>query len=320
MKKIDCILLKILPVSIILFALSLVFSPERANSQKAEESAVLNQKYRNEVRKIVISRKNADSTDELLEMTRHGDFYLLSDMDSKITCLANSKLISSLLENAVKIRKFYRLSQKSSDAEKFLTDESSSIVVSFYASGEEPVSKIYFGAEDALKNRIYLRSHKSNVVYECENDFHQYLNTELDYWAEGKIFAEAENPVQIGFEILSENEKLPETKKIDEKSGDFQKKSAYLLELRHGKIVDMIPSSAKKISVLSVYSGNGRISRLDFYEVKNGMGEEEQESYFYTKSVIPSQIDGQENSFAFYSENAVYEVSAWTFGRICDLF
>ena len=43
-------------------------------------------------------------------------------------------------------------------------------------------------------------------------------------------------------------------------------------------------------------------------------------SYYYKKSVSPSQIDSQETAFAFYSENAVYEISSWTYERIKSVF
>ena len=320
MKKIDLILLKILAASLLLYLISLVFSPERANSQKSIESAILNQKYKNDIQKILLKKNDENDATKEIEITKHGDFYLLSESESNINCLADSKIIASLLENAVKIRKFYKISQKSSDSALFLTDEKSAFSIAFYADSDNAVSQVFFGAEDSLKNRIYLRSKNSNAVYECENDFHQYLTIEKKYWAEGKIFAESGSPVQIDFEKLNQNGIPSEILKIDDKSEDFQKKSEYLLSLRHGNITDEVPLGFQKVTVLKLQDGNGRIVKIEFFQSAENTGEGDSNSYYYIKSVIPSPIDAQSTAFAFYSENAVYEISAWTYGKIRDLF
>lgn len=327
MKKSDTILFKCVIFSAILFAISVFFSPERANSPKAIDSAILNQKYKNEIKKIEIEIQNENGDREKIEIAKYDTFWILCDSERTVVSLADSKIADSLLKNAINIRKMYTVSDRIADSDVFLTNERSENSISFFISDERLVSKVYFGSEDSLKNRIYLRSHSSNTIFECENDFHQFLAADTNYWSEGKIVPEIERPVQIIFETVSETASLAK-RIIDEKSAHFSSKAHTLLSLRHGEIhagdfIDRNVQSLQKVAFLSVFDGNGRAARIEFFKRESEHFSEEDEreiSYFYKKAVTPSHIDSQETSFAFFSEYAVYEISEWTFTRIFDLF
>ena len=175
-------------------------------------------------------------------------------------------------------------------------------------------TKVHFGHSDSLKNRIYIRSEGSKTVYECENDFQQYLTAETNYWSEGKIIPEIKNPVQITVKMNESSIGQPsKTITLDEKSASFSIKSKALLSLRHGQIwSETTISSENYISTLTVQDGSGRLAKLDFFKIQKG----DDESYFYRKSIQPSPVDSQQNTFAFYSEKAAYEISAWTYEKI----
>ncbi|MBR4322686.1 DUF4340 domain-containing protein, partial [Treponema sp.] len=215
--------------------------------------------------------------------------------------------------------------------------------LAFSKNNDKLYTKIHFGLSNSLKNRIYFRSEGKKTVYESQNDFEQYLNTDINYWSEGEIIPEITNPVQISLVIrespaLSQESGSQKSGKItlDEKSENFAQKSRTLISLRHGAITGEKQSSLKRLSTLQIHDGSGRIARIEFFEKMDAFidsavnplsttegknqSPESASSYYYKKSVSPSQIDSQETAFAFYSENAVYEISSWTYERIKSVF
>ena len=315
MKNLDKILIKFLILSLILFVFSLFFSKNGKNTPKAIDSALLNPKHSSEVSQIEINVPNQEDGSIILK--KQGDFWLLEkDLASgeKIISQADSAIIESFIKKISEIRKLYKVSDKSSDYESFSVSENSGIAVSFIGNNSKMYTKVHFGHSDSLKNRIYFRSDSSKITYECENDFQQYLTAETNYWSEGKIIPEIKNPVQITVKMnessIAQSSKM---KRLDEKSASFSIKSKALLSLRHGQIwPETTINSENYISTLSVQDGNGRLAKLDFFKIQNG----DDESYFYRKSLQPSPVDSQENIFAFYSEKAAYEISAWTYEKI----
>ena len=326
MKKIDRLLLKLLAASAILFLFSLAFSNKGKSAQKSVESAILNQKYKNEVAEIEITEKD-EAGSESITLAQHGDLWLLTKKDestnSEFCTLADKKIINSLIENAIKIRKVYTISDRTADYDSLGLGEKNATTLTFRKNDGTLFTKVHFGHADSLKNRIFIRSERSKTAYECENDFQQYLTTKTNYWSEGEIFSEIKNPAKITL-ILNEGSEASAQKTLvlDEKSDNFTSKAHALLSLRHGTILsEEVTTNAIKIAELTAQDGNGRIARIAFFEkTENAFGEEAEQSYFYTKSVTPSEIDSAETRFAFYSEHAAYEISAWTFVRIKSAF
>lgn len=307
------LLFKILLASILIFALSLAFSKKDRNAAKSVESAILNPSHKSEVSLIEIETGESGA----ITLKKQGDFWLLSKEGEKgqtICTIADSKIINSLIENAAKIRKMYTISDKEADQDTFGLSDTVGTSISFLKNAENLCTKVHFGYEDSLKKRIYLRSYNNTSIYECENDFHQFLYAETNYWSEGEIFPEIKNPVQISLQINEGSVGQPsKTITLDEKSASFSIKSKALLSLRHGKIwTETTINSENYISTLTVQDGSGRLAKLDFFKIQKG----DDESYFYRKSIQPSPVDSQENIFAFYSEKAAYEISAWTYEKI----
>ena len=330
MKKIDRLLLKLLAASAILFLFSLVFSNKGKSAQKSVESAILNQKYKNEVAEIEITEKG-EAGSESITLAQHGDFWLLTKKDeqtnSELCTLADTKIINPLIENAIKIRKMYTISDRTADYDSLGLGEKNATTLTFLKNDGTLFTKVYFGHADSLKNRIFIRSERSKTAYECENDFQQYLTTKTNYWSEGEILPEVKNPVQITLEThatlkADESSGILGKPTLNEKSDNFTSKAHALLSLRHGTILsEEVTTNAIKIAELTAQDGNGRIAQITFFEkTENAFGEEAEQSYFYTKSVTPSEIDSAETRFAFYSERAAYEISAWTFSRIKSAF
>ena len=329
MTKLNKLLFKILLASILLFAFSLVFSRKGKSEPKSLESALLNPKYKNEVAQIDIQ---IPSQNGAITLKKQGDFWLLvknaGEGKTEITTFADKKLVTSLIEKACEIRKLYQISDKESDFDQLKTSENTASTVSFIGNNDKMYTKLHFGSTNPLTNRTFVRSQDSKITFETENDLSDFLNSDTNYWSEGEILAglldERANLVEISFKKQDFSKKsVNRGSKLDEKSPDFNAKSNTLVSLRHGSIQSMGDDHSLKTlspdSILTAQSGNGRQIELRFFKISNP--ETNEESYFYTRSLKPSPVvDSQENSFAFYSENAVYEISAWTYDRIISLF
>ena len=350
--KLNKFLLKILLASILIFGLSLIFSRNEKSAPKALESALLNPKYKKEVNIITIqAQEESDSSSEKygsqITLKKQGDFWLFlkstEESNEEICAIADSKIVDSLLEKAASLRRIYKITDKEKDYLSLGVSGNAESTLAFSKNNDKLYTKIHFGLSNSLKNRIYFRSEGKKTVYESQNDFEQYLNTDINYWSEGEIIPEITNPVQISLEItespaFSQESKIQKSGKItlDEKSENFAQKSRSLLSLRHGTIQGENHADLRKISKLILHDGSGRIARIEFFEkmdafinlaenplsntVAKNLSPESTPSYYYKKSVSPSQIDSQETAFAFYSENAVYEISSWTYERIKSIF
>ena len=311
--------------SFVLF-LSSFFFDRNSSSQKPVKSALLNQKYKDSISKIIIETpapkeetKEDDSLNEQgakedpkkdkIVLSKEGDLFLLYSYG--IITQADEKSIQILLENSSRLRNLYKISDSKAAKESFfLTEELASSVTFFINDGTE-VSKIFFGIKDSLLSRIYVRSGKNDVCYETEDDLSRFLTASLDYWSEGKIICETENPVSFVWENLNFNDGSDEFYKIKDK----------MLSFRHGKIMPIDRSNAeilkeKPVSFLTVQGGEGRILNIMFFDFDSSFGE----SYLYTKNVIPSEFDSLETNKAFSVQNALFEISGWTYESIKNLF
>ena len=314
MRRIDRTLTKILAVSCVVLALSVIFPSRERRAPKPVLSALLSKKRADSIRAVEIQRDGGR-----ILLKNHGEFWVLSKQDDggEITTCADKKIISSLITNFTNIIKMYKISDSKGDFDSFFLRGDSAASVSFLTDDDNVSTKIYFGDYYPLTNRIVVSSDSSGAIYEAEDSFHQYLTTDINYWSEGRIIAETGSPVQISFSRYDGAAALsPVT--LDEKSDDFRSVAETLLSLRHGSVLGAggAPGGGR-VSSLVVQGGGGRIARLDFFA---GAEREDEVSYFYTKSVVPSEADPQETRFALYSESAVYEISGWTYERILGLF
>ena len=331
MKKLDKLLTKILIFSIILFTFSIIFSKKEKSSPKPVESALLNPKYKNEVSEIEIQ---IPSQNGAITLKKQGDFWLLVKNEGKgtaeIRTFADKKLVTSFIEKTSEIRRLYQVSDRESDFEGLETSDNTGITANFSGNNSKMYTKLHFGSTNSITNRTFVRSEGSKITYETENDLSQFLTTDTNYWSEGEILPgdilKRTKLVEMSFEEKSVKSTL------DEKSENFVSKSGTLLSLRHGSIKSeedflsiMQGQNPNPAAILNAQDGSGRKIRIEFfeYEEENHSDSEREaaskdfsKSYLYKKSVIPSPAETQENAFAYYSENAFYEISAWTYDKI----
>ncbi len=317
MNKTERLLIKFLIPSAIIFTLSLIFPTGKKNAQKTVKSAILNPKYKDDLSEIKITVSN----DSIL-IKKYEDLWLMTKKngDEETSTLADSAIINSLVEKAIKIQNMYKISDKKSNFDALKVTESNSTSISFIGKDNKLYTKVHFGYKNSLLNRIALRAENSNSVFEAENLFDQYLNCDINYWADGLILNEASNPLYITFSDEKTDLKTSET------NASFSETKKTLTSLRHGRILhkgDLKNMSFE--SKLIMQNGDGRIVKIYFYKenaskIRGTKTENDEGSYFYTRSFIPSPLDSKERAEALKKDDALYEISSWTYERIKSAF
>lgn len=307
--------MKILAVAAVLsavfFAASVVFSNWRKYEPRRIESSVLNRKYENEISRIEIQKSG-----EAAVLTKRGEFWLLSDKFSEpdgrdpgiekihfSTC-ADVKRVNSFICELLKITTMYEVSDRIDKDIFFRFFGESPFVVEFYGKDINMYTKIYI--RDTGFSSLYVHGAASASIYEIDDAVSPYITTDLSAWADGAVFPELENAVQATFFY-------------DGRDYVSDSIGADLLLLRHGAVSVQKESGSDPFAVLSVYDGTGRISVLRFFDM-SGSGASSSDSCVYSKHVIPSDIDTEQNRAAFQAESCSYEISRWTFDRIVRLF
>ena len=252
------------------------FSAEKKNSVKSIKSALVNPSYSENIEKIIIQ-----SPQEILVLNSERKWW--SCENRGIKTFAEKKTVSNFIKNLTKIRNMYKISDSINGRMELGLIEGSSQIVTVVGSNGKILSKLYFGASDSLSSRITVATEKGKICYETEDDFSIYLKTDVDFWSIPEIFFAIKNPSNL---------KLS--------SADLHT----LLSLRHGKIygANAFPENAVFEKSVTLFGQYDSLQRVDFYKRKTQEGFE----YFYSQTVEPQVI----------KDNAVFEVSSWTYERL----
>lgn len=265
--------------SFTLFMISFCTGTE-VRSPKSVNSALVNPAHRENIRIILIQ-----SPQGIISLKNENDIW--SAEEQGIHTFAEEKNIESLIKNLTKIRKMYKISDSlEAKIDLSLTQDSAKIITIIDNRGLV-VSKLYFGLQTALTSRINLCTENAKVCYETEDNISAYLHTDIDFWTKPEIFFAVKNPSNLN---------IP--------AADL----STLLSLRHGKVLlsQNVPYGCTRIDSVTLIGQFNSFQTVDFYSRKNDDGTDE---YFYIQHIEPETI----------TNNAVYEISGWTYSRLTTL-
>ena len=296
MTRLQKILTIIAGFAFLLCAISyLPFFSQRA-APRAFQSALLNSSYKDEVNEIVI-----DSGGKQIRLTRHLSDWTVADGVALIP--AEGKLAENLLHNVIKLRKMYTISDTSmGTSEPFLSV--------LFGNGSNMYTKVDFFKINSLTNRISFSLEGKPEVYECEDDFSHYLQSDLAYWARPSLIQLLSNPV--AFIWQEEGEKI---RTFAENSEFFDKKKHDLMVLRHGLLLSPDAageSPSDEAARLTVSDVNANSEIISFLPLKDG-------SFRCEYRWIFLSTDGRGADIADDLHFA-YEISAWTYRRLREIF
>ena len=307
-------------VSFFLCAFSFLPFVRQKSAPKAFQSALLNPSHREDVTEILLSCKDDNGTSSAqrgentkethgnaaISLKKHAasigqDSSFWTASDRLTTVRADEKLVKNLLDNAIKLRKMYTISDSK---KQWASLDSASFVVQ-YRNNNTMYTKIDFFNTNSLTNRIVFTVEAQRNVYETEDTLSQFLTTDIKYWAKPELIQTISTPISL---IFQENGKNPV--KITDFSPEFERISHDVFVLRHGAI--LLPTDSKSFgeslsqasaATLTVLDEKGDSERISFYLQKYG--------YRCEYSFSPDASDNLH--FAF-------EISDWTYDRLKTIF
>ena len=288
-KKTNLILSLILAILIIIFFVGINNLKYKDSSNKYVNSALLNPKYFNQIKVIQF--------DDDLFVKKINDQWQVEFEGKKYP--ADTNKIEDLLKTFIKTIKMYK---------KSYTKDILSInnCILFYTSLDifsktQSVSALKFGQADFTNSKIDITNLKTNVVYQTENYFSDYINPSVEFFVRKDFIPESvtkdSSKIQeIVIKDFVQNKNFVLQKSNKNQEDLFYNKLNQILLLRSDDLqINLTDEISKLNPVVKVQLelGNNTTSGFSVYQLEN-------------KYYVQTQ------------DNLVFGISDWTFNRIVE--
>ena len=288
-KKTNLILSLILAILVIIFFVGINNLKYKDSSNKYVNSALLNPKYFNQIKVIQF--------DDDLFVKKINDQWQVEFESKKYP--ADTNKIEDLLKTFTKTIKMYK---KSYTKDVLSMDN----YILFYTSSDifsesQSVSALKFGQADFTNSKIDITNLKTNVVYQTENYFSDYINPSVEFFIRKDFIPESVSKdsskiQEILIKDFVQNKNLVLQKSNKNHQDLFYKKLNQILLLRSDDLqINLTDKISKLNPVVKVQLelGNNTTSGFSVYQLNNK---------FYVQT----------------QDNLVFGISDWTFNRIVE--
>lgn len=288
-KKTNLILSLILAILVIIFFVGINNLKYKDSSNKYVNSALLNPKYFNQIKVIQFN-------DDLFVKKINDQWQV--ELDGK-KYPADTNKIEDLLKTFTKTIKMYKKSYS-----KGVLSINNCIL--FYTSLDtfsesQSVSALKFGQADFTNSKIDITNLKTNVVYQTENYFSDFINPSVEFFVRKDFIPESVSKdsskiQEIIIQDFAQNIIFVLQKSNKNELESFYKKLNQILLLRSDDLqINLIDEISKLNPVVKVQLelGNNTTSGFSVYQLEN-------------KYYVQTQ------------DNLVFGISDWTFNRIVE--
>ncbi|MBP5520673.1 MAG: DUF4340 domain-containing protein [Treponema sp.] len=306
------ILLIITGVLLALYLISFTKSCSMQAQDKREKikTALVNPKNKKKINQIELS----DSTGSLCLVNQNGFWQILIQNNAEnqaLTFPAAKERIENLIENLIKVRNLYKISDKiNKNSSLGLTNGTEFYLRYCY---DEGFHELIFGNQDFSLSARYLMTDKNTQVYETDNGLDVYLTTSLQSWAEPYLVSKN----VFGSKVLNDIQKISVIKNENGKKtvssiSDFQK----FLDLRHGGIATDVfqvlqtENNSENVMKINVELGNKDFLELEFF----GNSQDFAEGNAF---LVKTQYFKSSSEKAFYTSYS--KISSWTYNKINEM-
>lgn len=297
MKKSNMIPAVTAALLMVMYAVSFIPAVKRRNAEKSILSALMNKKYEDSVREIQIAER--ESSIRLYKQNESGIWK--GSLHESIFPVDNT-VIFRFIQHLTNTRNMYKISDRQTEWPLLGVDDAAATTV-LYKNNVNMSTKLYFGRQNFLKTRRYLRTDNSLSVYEIDSDIDTYLTPSLSVWMDPYIIPQNVNGriAQGDIQRITAGGTY-----YSSKDTDFEKKCAGLLELRHGELSESVQNE-KTAYAIKIEDGDGFTTTIHVY----GNGEEGKIlSYSFSNEITGRTYD--------YKYSVL--VSSWTFNKMTELF
>ena len=190
----------------VVLVLSLLVLKSGTKKSEGTETAIVNPKYKDSIafvrlsfpldddtltqRRIVLSRSKSGENAWFGFMESPG-----ADGSSSVRLLGSwpcdLQTVDNLLFVSTNVMKMYKKAVIKSSWPSLSLDAEHAVVVSYLDVSGGELSTVYFGSEDPLTQRIYLRGSGSPTVYSADGALATYLNPSPSFWADPYLYPRA---------------------------------------------------------------------------------------------------------------------------------
>ncbi|MBQ9538441.1 MAG: DUF4340 domain-containing protein [Treponema sp.] len=253
----------------------------------SRDTALLNPSSKEKALRIVLSKKEDDGLfRRKVTLERTGGIWLgfSSDGNDEFLWPADIQSVERLLDLSCSIVKSYEKSKSRKDWGAFGLKEKDAFSLSFYDSSGKDLSSLYFGGEDSLTNRIYVRSSAEDTVYEIDDAIAAFLNVEESFWADPFIYPQCLTGLAR------------------------QEADAHL---RRGRLENVRPREGLAVDYREkIYFGNGAVISFNIYK-KNQL-------FIVIPTLTPGPAASEPERKAIESINYRYSISGTTLERLLE--
>lgn len=278
----------------ILYLLSFLSSDK--DSRKVIKTALINPKYKAEISQIELG----DQASKVILVKKNDFWFVKTFPESSDFIPAEQDLVESLLNELIKIRKLYKISDKIPKYNHFSLGKDSIFYIK--PSYNESFSEFYFGSQDFSQVFRYFMTGRNTKVYQIDSSFEPLLTASQNFWCEKTIISKALLKITSNDDIQSVT---VNGEKKSRKNPEFPSYVKNLLELRHGGVMtecdyrNNLISSRQPSAVISIELGNKNTVNMKVHSIAPG----NQEYLLFTE---------YENE----QYQSIYKISGWTLSKL----
>lgn len=273
----------------LLLLLLLSFMPfMRGRRPQARDTALLNPAYRATVSRIELSCREEGHLfgRRTVCLYKQGGLWLgnSSDGNGEFVWPADAQAVERLLDYAAAIAKAYEKSTSRKDWDAFGLKDGDAFSLCFYGGSKKLLSSLYFGNEDSLTRRVYVRSSADDAVYALDSEIGTLLSAEESFWADPFLYPQC--LTGLG-------------------------RAEAEMHLRRGRLENIRPREGLPVDRSArLFFGNGAEICFDIYS-KDG-------SYIVIPTLSPGPAASEEERVAILSINYRYGISGTTLENLLE--
>ena len=281
----------------ILYFISFTKSCTSADRREKIKSALVNQKYVNDISNLELS----DASGSITITKENESFWTVSSSESpEISLPASTKRITNLLNNLTTIRNLYKISDKITQNSTFGLTSGTEFHLRY--STKESFHELIFGNQDFSLSSRYMMTEKSTQVYEIDSSLDNFLTTSIQSWAEPFIISQT-----VFGKITTQD--IQRATIVNQNHLSSISDSQKLLDLRHGgipsqeEVLAIIQNNQTPESAITLELGNKKEIELKIYPAKN-------ENDF----ILITEYKPEKGKNPLFTSSS--KISSWTYNKI----
>jgi len=297
MKRCNMISAAAAALLIVMYAVSFIPAIKRRNGEKSILSALMNKKYEDSVQEIQITQgKNT------VRLYKLNDSSVWKGSVRESIFPVDNSVVDRFIQHLANTRNMYKISDSQAKWTLLGVDSDAATSV-LYKNDVNMSTKLYFGRQNFLQTRRYMRTDNSISTYEIDSDIDTYLTPAPSVWMDPYVI-----PQNAGGKITRSDIQRIKTDRAyyGSKDKNFEKNCASLLELRHGDLAEN-PGDNTLVYSLTIENGDGFTATIHAY----GNGDEGKILSYSFSNAITGRI---------YDYKYSVLVSNWTFKKMTELF